>query len=542
MSGVKLTPRQKMINMMYLVLTAILALNVSSEVLNAFKTVNDGISNSNQSMQSKNADTYSILTKQYERDSIKAKDAFVKAQRAKELSGKLYGLLDQYKAQMVKEAGGIDPLNGKIKRDDDIDIPTRLFVENNGKTGKELKLQIDSTRLELLNLLNAEDRAELEKSMPLKTDGAGEGKTWEYAKFNQIPVVAAVTLLSKYQNDLLSAESHVIETLFGAIDRDKHKVDKMAAMVMSPSSFVLQGEPYKADVMVAAYSSTQHPDIFIGQLNPGIKKNEHGDYAMIACNNETPPLSGAQKIEVDGGTGKILMPGNAIGNKKYAGVVRVKAPGEGYEFYPFDGEYQVAPKVVVVSPKLMNVMYLGLQNDIDVSVPGVAASDITASIDAGSLTKNSDGSYNAKPVSTGLAKVIVKAKVNGRDIVMGEQQFRVKRVPDPISTVDGRLELQGGKITLARMKSTRALIALMQNFDYPVRFEIVSYKMSYKSHKEDNISQPIDVTGPVYNAQVRDIIDHRIQPGDNVLFDDITVKGPAGDKRKLSSLVFVVTR
>ena len=66
--------------------------------------------------------------------------------------------------------------------------------------------------------------------------------------------------------------------------------------------------------------------------------------------------------------------------------------------------------------------------------------------------------------------------------------------------------------------------------------------MSYKSHKEDNISQPIDVTGPVYNAQVRDIIDHRIQPGDNVLFDDITVKGPAGDKRKLSSLVFVVTR
>jgi len=543
MSGIKLTPRQKMINMMYLVLTAILALNVSAEVLNAFKTVNDGISNSNLSLQSKNADTYAILSKQYERDSVKAKEAFTKAQKAKELSARLYVLLDQYKGQIIKEAGGIDTSNGKMKRDDDIDVATRMFVENNGKTGKDLKIQIDSTRLELLNLLSAGDRAEVEKSMPLKTDGGGEGKTWEYAKFNQVPAVAAVTLLSKYQNDLLSAESHVIETLFGDIDRDKHKVDKMAAMVMSPSSFVLQGEPYKADVMVAAYSSTQHPEIFIGQLNPSIKKDEHGAYAMITSPNETPPLSNPQKIEVEGGTGKILMPGNVIGNKKYTGIVRVKSPGEGYEFYPFEGEYQVAPKVAVVSPKMMNVMYLGLENDIDVSVPGVAASDITASIDGqGSLTKNTDGSYNAKPVSTGTTKVLVKAKVNGREIVMGEQQFRVKRVPDPISTVDGDVKIQGGRVTLARMKSTRALIPLMQGFDYPAHFVIVSYKMSYKSHREDNISRPIDVAGPVYNAEVRDIIDHRIQPGDDVLFDDITVRGPAGDKRKISSLVFVVTR
>ena len=540
MSNAKLTPRQKMINMMYLVLTAILALNVSAEVLNAFKTVNDGIGSSNLSLQSKNADTYSILSKQYQRDSLKAKAAFIKAEKAKVLSAKLYALLDQYKSQMIKDAGGIDNLSGKIKRDDDIDIATRLFVENNGKTGKDLKLKIDSTRLELLNLLDGADRAEAEKSMPLKTDEARDGKTWEYAKFNLVPVVAAVTLLSKYQNDLLSAESHIIETLFGDIDRDKHKVDKMAAMVMSPSSFVLQGEPYKADVMVAAYSSTQHPEVFIGQFNPGIKKDEHGNYAMITSNSDALPLTGAQKVEVEGGSGKILMPGNAIGNKRYTGVVRVKAPNEGYEFYPFEGEYQVAPKVAVVSPKMMNVMYIGLDNTLDVSVPGVAASDVSATFDGpGKLIKNADGSYTALPDKPAHVYVIVKARVNGREMVMGTQEFRAKIVPNPISTVD--FDYEGGKITLAKMKSTRGVIPKVVNFEFKARFVVESYKMSYRSHKDNNVSLPITVTGPAFDDKVKDILQHRIQPGDDVFFDDIIVRGPAGDRRKINPLAFAIT-
>ena len=541
MSGVKLTPRQKMINMMYLVLTAILALNVSAEVLNAFKTVNDGIANSNASLQSKHADTYAVLSKQYEKDSLKAKEAFVKAQKAKELSSRLYSLLDQYKSQMIKEAGGIDAANGKIKRDDDIDIPTRLFVENGGKAGKDLKLQIEMTRSELLSLLSASERADAEKSLPLKTEAVAKDKTWEYAKFNQVPVVAAVTLLSKYQNDLLSAESHIIETLFGDIDRDKHKVDKMAAMVMSPSNFVLQGEPYKADVMVAAYSSTQHPEVFLGQFNSSIKKDEHGNYAMLTSNSDALPLSNPQKIEVDGGTGKIIMPGNAIGDKKYTGVVRVKAPGEGYEFYPFDGEYQVAPKTAVVSPKMMNVMYIGLDNSVAISVPGVAASDVSATLDGkGNLIKNADGSYNAKVTAPGIAKVIVKAKVNGHEMVMGTQEFRVKTVPSPVSMLDGVYE--GGKLALSKMKTTRGVVPLIKNFDYITKFTIVSYQFSYRSKKEDNNSTPIAVTGPMYDAKVRDIVDHRLQAGDNVFFDDVIVKGPAGDIRKINPMVFVVTR
>ena len=192
MQNSQLTPRQKMINMLYLVLTAILALNVSSEVLDAFKNVNDGISTTNRSLQSKNSDIYSELNQQFVNDSLKAKKAFLKSKQARTVSAKLYTLLEQYKKEMIVEAGGIDAETGKIKRDDDINVPTRMFVENGGTKGKALKQQIETTRKELLDLLPAEEQAEVEKSLSLKMDEPVASSSWEFAKFNHVPVVAAV--------------------------------------------------------------------------------------------------------------------------------------------------------------------------------------------------------------------------------------------------------------------------------------------------------------------------------------------------------------
>ena len=529
-----------MINMLYLVLTAILALNVSSEVLDAFKNVNDGISNSNTSMQSKNSGIYSELNNQFKNDSLKAKMAFEKSKQARAVSSKLYALLEQYKKEMIAEAGGIDTETGKIKRDDDINVPTRMFVEDGGTKGKALKQQIEITRAELLKLVPDEARTDVEKSLSLKIDAPVAGNSWEFAKFNHVPVVAAVTLLTKYQNDLLGAESHIIETLYSSIDKKQIKVDRMEAKIISPSSFILQGEPYKADVMVAAYSSTQHPDVFLGAFNSSIKKNEAGGYAMLSSTSDMPPLINANKVDVEGGFGKILMAGNATGIKKYTGVVRVKKDDQ-FEFYPFDGEYQVAPKVAVVSPKMMNVMYIGLENALDVSVPGVAQSDVVALFSgSGSLQKNNNGSYIAKPTAPGEAKVIVKAKVNGHEMLMGEQKFRVKNVPSPVTTLDGVYE--GGKISLAKIKSTRGVVPVLKNFDFNARFTIESYQVSYKSKKEDNVTVPQNVTGPVYDQKTKDQIITRLQPGDNFFIDEIIARGPAGDKRKLNPVAFVITK
>lgn len=540
MQNSQLSPRQKMINMLYLVLTAILALNVSSEVLDAFKNVNDGISTTNSSLQNKNTTIYDDLNTEYKHDPVKAREAYEKSKKARELSAKLYAQLEQYKKSLIEQAGGLDAETGKIKRDDDIDAPTRLFVENGGKQGQQLKQQIETTRAELLKLLPEEKRADVEKSLSLTLDAPVAGVTWEVAKFNHVPVVAAVTLLTKYQNDLLGAESHIIETLYKTIDADQTKVDRMEARILSPSSLILQGEAYKADVMVAAYSSTQHPEVFLGAFNSSVKKNDKGAYVMIESESDVPPLNGAQKVDVEGGFGKLSMAGNSTGVKKYTGVVRVPKNGK-YQFYPFDGEYQVAPKMAVVAPKMMNVMYIGLTNDVDVSVPGVAQSDITASMtNNGVLTKNADGSYTAKVTTPGEAKVIVKAKVNGKEIVMGEQKFRVKSVPTPITTLDGVNE--GGKITLAKIRSSRGVVPLLKNFDYIAQFKVESFQVSYKSKKDDNITPPLTVNGPLYDSRAKEQIIDRLQTGDNLFIDEVIVRGPAGDRRKMNPVVFVITK
>lgn len=537
-SAAKLTPRQKMINMLYLVLTAILALNVSNEVLDAFKNVNDSISSSNSTVREKNADKYADFAKQYAIDSAKAKEAYMLAGRARMLSQQLYNQLEDYKKLMINEAGGIDKETGKILRDDNVDIPTRLFVENNGKRGKELKAGIEKTRKDLLSLIpNAAEREKAAKTLTLTIQDPKDKKDWEFATFNHVPVVAAVTTLTKYQNDVLNAESYIVGTLYDEVYKYDTKVDRMVAMVNSPSSYILQGEAYKADVLVAAYSSTKQPEVFIGGFTSAVKKSNDGTYEPIVSKSADLPLTNAVKVNSEGGMGKLSLAASATGNKKYTGVVRVQGSGGEYKFYPFDGEYQVAPKTAVVSPTMMNVMYVGLDNPLQVSVPGFSQSDVTASIDNGILAKNADGSYNAKVANPGRAKVVVKAKVNGRDMVMNEQEFRVKRIPDPVATLDGipsGIDCRTGFLT-----SKRGVVAKVDDgFVYPAKFRVISFTAVLRQKDGSIVKRPI--TGPEFDATVRSWLKN-IQKGESFFVDDVVVIGPAGDKRRINSLAFNVT-
>ncbi|MBP6731020.1 MAG: gliding motility protein GldM [Chitinophagales bacterium] len=535
MQNSQLSPRQKMINMLYLVLTAILALNVSSEVLDAFKNVNDGISTSNGSLKSKNQNIYNELGFQYRNDSIRAKMAYDKSQQVKSVSAKLYKLLEQYKTEITNEAGGIDAETGKIKRDDDINVPTRMFVENDGKRGKELKAQIDAARAELLQLVPESDRAEVDKSLSLKTDMPAGASSWEFAKFNHVPVVAAVTLLSKYQNDLLGAESYVIERLYKSIHSNIIVTDKMEAKILSPSSYILQGEAYKADVMVAAYSSTQQPDVFLGSFNSSVKKDETGNYLMIESSADVPPLSNAQKMDVQNGFGKLSMTGSSTGIKKYSGVVRVKKDDK-FQFYPFDGEYQVAPKVAVVAPKMMNVLYIGLDNPIDISVPGVAQSDLSVAFDGnGTLVKDGQ-SYRALVTAPGITKVKVSAKVGGKLMSMGEHEFRIKSIPNPTTTVDG--VTFGGNTTGTYIEQRGGVVPKQDDFIYgKVPWKVKSFVTSVL--KGGQLFK-VENEGPVFNKKAKDLMTG-LKKGDAVFIDDIMVIGPDNRARKISPLAFNVT-
>lgn len=534
MAGSKQTPRQKMINMMYLVLTAMLALNVTSEVLNAFKTVDDGIGRSNHSLQVKTAGLFNAFNTQMGVDAKKTEPYKLKAEEVRKVSMGLYDRLEAYKQQVIKEAGGFNKETGQLVSNDNIDIATRIFVEE--KHGKELKEDILRTRQQLLAIAPESERKELDAAMPLLIEEPKDAQSWEFHKFNHVPTVAAVTLLSKYQNDILASENQLVEHFYKAIDAGSIKVDKMTALVNAPSSYIMQGLSYKASIMLTAYSSTENPDVFLGTFTGQVKKNAAGMYEEINSSSENPPLANARKVDVTDGLGKIQMQGGSVGESRYTGVIRVKDPsGNGYKFYPFEGEYQVAAKTAVVSPTGMNVLYAGLDNPVSVSVPGVPQRDITATFDGpGLLSKNTDGSYTVKPTTRGKYKIHVSAKVDGTVQQMGDMEFRVKTVPNPVASLDGLYD--GGKISPAKIKSTTGLVPKL-DFDFVTKFTVVSYTITY-SINGDN--QRFECTGAALDPRFKTMINSRAKPGQSVFFDDIIVRGPEGTNRKIPSIAFAL--
>jgi gliding motility-associated protein GldM len=344
-------------------------------------------------------------------------------------------------------------------------------------------------------------------------------------------------LLTKYQNDLLSAEGQVVEKLYSSVYKKVDKVDRLCARVISPSSYVLQGESYKADVMVAAYNSTQDPEVFIGQFTPAVKKDGNGNFIMTTSKSDAVPLLNPVKINVEQGLGKLTMPGNATGNTKYSGVIRVKTTDGDYKFFPFEGEYQVGEKTAVVSPQKMNVLYVGLDNPVDISVPGVAQKDIIAVFDGdGRLVQNSDGSFKALVSKPGNTKVKVSARVDGKVIAMGEKAFRIKRVPNPVTTLDGILQSGSARGTMLEQRT--GVVAKSDEFVYgDIPWQVKRYTVTI--HKGTEL-QKIDNVGAALCTKARELM-KGLKKGDAVFIDDVIAAGPDKNDRKIGSLAFNIT-
>lgn len=539
MAGGKLTPRQKMINMMYLVLTAMLALNVSQEVLNAFHLVNEGLQTSNGSLGQKNDGIYKSFEKQMETDKGKAQVFYDKAQKAKKVSATLQELLAGYKKEIIAKAGGLDPESDDIVQRDNIDVATRMFVEDGEgvKRGKALQQKILDTRKELLDLVDEKDRANFKISLDAtKPKIKGEsGQAWEYLTFSHVPATAAVTILTKFQNDVVSSEGAVIEYLIKKIGETDFKFDALAAKIIAPSSYIMQGQAYKADIFLAAFNSSQQPEVFIGSLG-GFKRNPDGTYDKVDSQSPLPAgYSESSMLKAEGGMGKLERGGGSVGEAKYGGIIRVKNPVGGYTFYPFEGGYQVAAKAVVVSPTKMNVLYIGVDNPMKISVPGVGAGDVTASLQGtGTLKKNPDGTYTANVTGVGKCQVAVSAKIDGKVQAMGSEEFRIKRIPDPQPSLGGKLF--GGNTQPGTIKAQSGLVALLKDFDFDAKFSVVSFQMVFSSKGE---IFKAETQGPLFNANMKAFLD-RAKPKDVIFIDEIKVVGPDKQPRKLGQIAFTI--
>jgi gliding motility-associated protein GldM len=544
MAGNNLSPRQKMIGMMYLVLTALLALNVSKEVLNAFQNVNGGIVRTTQNFNNKNEEVYSQFISAAETNPAKAGPWKDKAFNVKSKSDSIYSLIQKLKYEIVLSAdkqvtfsGITEPVTTPydelpndyknllmvdLKKKSDRDKAGDIMI--NKGNGKIVQSSLIDFRDYLITLTEGTSiSASLSKTFDFKDIQLkpGVSESWVNYNFSDMPLVAAITVLSKIQADVRNAESDAIKHLQKEIDAGSLKFTSAEAIQIAPSNYVFVGDSFKADVFLAAKDSTQNPVIYVGDY----ELDENGFYKMVGDYDSIP---------VKGGKGKFAVKTRTQGYQQWGGLIGMKTE-EGIKMYPFNGEYQVAAQSFVVSPTKMNVLYLlgDMGNPIDVSVPGVSKDKIRVSCDNG-IIKKVGGSWEVFPKKTGKAKITVSAEIQGKNRTMGFMEFRVKRVPKAEPKLIGS---KNGKIKKNQILSKNCkMIAQLKDFDFDIKNTIVGFTLD-GVYKGEIVTKK--VLGNKLSDDMREFVKD-LQIGSVIYISNITSKGPSGKKSNLGTIKVII--
>jgi gliding motility-associated protein GldM len=493
-----------MVNLLYIVLTALLALNVSAEILNAFKTVNESIHHSNQSIDQKNAIIYQEFNKQMEADPKKVGPLKAQAQQVKQQCEALNAYIDTLKSKIIAESGGRDD-SGQIKGLDNLDVPARIM--ENEKNGPELKAKLEQLRANLLAYFPPKLREQQSTVLPLKLEiPKREGKkTWTVATFDMVPTIAAVTILSKFQNDIKNSEAQVIDYLYAQINAQQFTFDTYKPLVSASSGYIMQGQKYTASIMLGTYSSTVNPTITVN----------------------------GQAIPVENGVGTFTTTGSSIGEHDYNVVVSLKNKNGEVKTFSTSQSYMVGASSLAVSATGMNVLFIGLDNPISVAAAGVPAESVTASISQGSLSRKGTGDYIARVTTVGNATIDVSAKVEGTERNLGSMKFRVMRVPDPVAEVGGS---KGGRMQSSLFRVQQGVQAVLENFYFDTKFVITHFTMGFDGAGFSDYLEK-ESSSALFTPEMKTLMG-RCKPGTRIFIDDIKAKAPDGTIRSLPGINF----
>ncbi|TXI15601.1 MAG: gliding motility protein GldM [Pedobacter sp.] len=508
MAGGKESTRQRMINIMYLVLLAMLALNVSDSILDAFKNLNDSLSTSQTNVNTSTEQLFAAFEQtKLKNEPGRARPFYEKALKAKAVSEELNAYLEKLKNEFVVEGQGRDKRTGDLVERANLDIAQGIMI-NRGE-GEKLKAKINDTRQKLVQLLDPDDRKDiafsLEAKDPEEAVSGGKG-TWEEVNFGEgTPLTAAMTILTKIQSDNRNAEAEVVKKVLGKMDVAVVNLDRFSAVAIAPTSYVLQGQPYTAEVFLTASDSRTNPDITVGGATLPVKEGK-GVYSVN---------TGSEGIF------------------SWTGIIRIRqTDGTVKEYRTPEQKYQVARPSAIVSADKMNVFYVGVPNPVSISAPGISKEKLKISMTGGNIV-GANGKYTVTVKTPGsTAKVTVAAEVNGRIQTIGATDFRVKRIPDPKAKFGGKT---GGSMSAVAIKAQDALFAILDNFDFDAKFTVTRFNLIISKPRADAVV--LQSSSNTFSASMRAAI-AGVTPGTRVIFDNIVAVGPDGSPRQLDGVVF----
>lgn len=506
MAGYRETPRQRMIGILYLVLLGLVALNVSDSILDAFKNLSTSLNASTQNTQAGIDNMFNAFREtKLKENPERAQPILERAEKVQVLIHGLTNRINEYSDVLMAEGGGIDEETGDVKYRSNTNISVRMMMR--GGRAKELKEMINSTKTELEALTNNEISISLDAEDPPKRGGIS--KSWEESNFGDgIPLTAAITALEKIKADAKNAESAAVKHIFGKMDQAVVNLDRFAAVAVAPTSYLIQGQPYTAKVFLTAYDSKSTPTITVG----------------------------GSPLQVVDGQGVYTVNTSSEGVFNWRGEIQVQQTDGTIKTYQTEPmSYQVARPSAVVSPDAMNVLYIGVDNPISVSAPGIPKENIIVNGSGVSLS-GSGGKYTARVTNTGEATINVSAKIGDKTQSLASSNFRVKRIPKPTARVAGKT---GGRISAAQLRGQNVVSAALDNFEFDAKFNITKFNMYIAKPRVDPIG-PYQASGASFSSQMKTGLSG-VTSGSVVMIYDIVGVGPDGVAQNLDPITFQVT-
>ena len=513
------SPRQKMINLMYVVLMAMLALNVSTEVLNGFSIVEESLKRTTQNASLENQVIYDDFAVQMKKNPQKVKQWYDKSQKVKQMSDDLYNLADELKLAIVQEADGSDGDVQNIRNKEDLEAANQVMLSPNRGRGKELYNAIINYRTQMLSMVTGYHQKKMiasNLSTDIPANAQTMGKNWQEYMFESMPAAAAVTLLSKLQSDVRYAEGEVLHTLVSNIDVKDIRVNALDAFVIPNSQTIVRGDKFSARIVMAAVDTTQKPQIFIGgkEVNlPG------GLYETVTGRTGDFTLSGF--IQVENGNGELLK-------------------------RSFEQKYTVVDPSATVSADLMNVLYAGYSNPLSVSVPGVPVNKVQATMTGGTLQPTGPGRYIARPTAVGQNVTITITSTNtGRAQQMGQFTFRVRRLPDPTAYINMKddsgspIRYKGGGLSKAQLMGVDGIGAAIDDGILDIAFRVQSFETVFFDNMGNAV--PMVSDGASFSARQKDTF-RKLQRNKRFYITRVNAIGPDGISRKLNTSMEVIVK
>ena len=511
----RMSPRQRMINLMYIVLTAMLALNVSSDVLNGFSQVQEGIHQTNLNMSKRNAVQFEYLEGLYRKNPEKAGQWYEKGSELRKRSGAVYDEIEALKTAIARKADGPDGNYRAIRNNDDLEAASVTMLNPATRLGEKLRKDVDGFREYVVNLIPDPTKrkavTEMLSTRVANTPGTVGATSWEQKMFDNMPAVAAVTLLTKLQNDIRNAESEALGALITNVDIGDVRVNELNAYVIPVSNMIMRGGKYSADIVLAAIDTTQRPTIYV---NGARLNNPAGKYEFVA---------------------------GAVGTHDFSGYIEVARGDGSVDRRPFKSSYTVMEPMATISPTMMNVLYAGIANPISISVPGVPMTAVNATMTNGTLTRNGDH-WVAHPGKVGTEAVIsVTATLDGRSQQVGSMTFRVRKLPDPtpyLAVKDGAgntVHYKGApkRISKASLMAADGLGAAIDDDILNVTYQVVSFSTVFFDQMGNAIPELSE--GSRFSARQREQF-KRLKAGKSFFISGVKAKGPDGITRDISPM------